>query len=84
MGYAGIFGDPYHHHRLGGHVTIKFRLKGATHPGISVAEALEKARISQGNGYLMYDIVPNIDKNISLKVRVRLFPSPLVSLIRCD
>jgi hypothetical protein len=84
MGHAGIFGD--YHHRPGRHITIKFRLEGATFSGISVAEALEKARISQRNGYLMHDILPNINKNknISLNVRVRLLPSPLVSLIRCD
>jgi hypothetical protein len=72
MGYAGVVGDPSFHHRPGGHVTIKFRLKGATHSGISVAEALERVRISQGSGYLMHDILPNLySKNISLRVRVR-------------
>lgn len=70
MGYAGIVGDPYH--RPGGNVTIKFRLKGSNHHGISVAEALERARLSQGNSYLMHDIAPDMYGKISLKVRVRL------------
>lgn len=75
MGYAGYVGDPsFQHHRPGGHVTIKFRLKGATHSGISVAEALERVRMSQGNGYLMHDILPDMySKHISLRVRVRSF-----------
>jgi hypothetical protein len=67
MGYAGIVGDPYH--RPGGRVTIKFRLKGSTHSGISVGEALERVRLSQGNGYLMRDIAPDMYGKISLKVR---------------
>jgi hypothetical protein len=67
MGYAGIVGDPYH--RPGGNVTIKFRLKGANHSGISVAEALDRQRLSQSNGYLMHDIAPDMYGKISLKVR---------------
>jgi len=67
MGFAGIVGDPYH--RPGGNVTIKFRLKGSNHHGISVAEALERVRLSQGNSYLMHDIAPDMYGKISLKVR---------------
>jgi hypothetical protein len=81
MGYAGIVGDPYH--RPGGNVTIKFRLKGSNHHGISVAEALDRVRLSQGNTYLMHDIAPDMYGKISLKVRVRFaFLRPRVSLIR--
>ena len=80
MGYAGIVGDPYHH-RPGGHATIKFRRKGVTHSGISVSEALEMARLSQGNTYLMLEIAPDIYGKILLKVRVRLLFSSLVPLI---
>jgi hypothetical protein len=76
MGYAGIVGDPYH--RPGGSVTIKFRLKGSNHHGISVADALERVRLSQGNAYLMHDISPDMYGKIQLRIRVRLLSSRLV------
>jgi len=79
MGYAGIVGDPSYHHRPGGHVTIKFRLKGAAHSGISVADALERVRMSQSHAYTMHEIAPDMSGKLSLRVRVRL---PLGSLIR--
>ena len=50
MGYTKIAGDPYH--RPGGSVTIKFRQKDANYHGISVADAPERVRLSQGNTYL--------------------------------
>ncbi len=74
MGYAGIVGDPYR--RPGGHVTVKFRLKGAGHSGISVSEALERARLSQGNSYLLHDVSMDGTGKISLRIRVRLISSP--------
>ena len=49
MGYTKI-GDPYHH--PGGSVTTKFHLKDANYHGISVADAPERVRLSQGNTYL--------------------------------
>jgi hypothetical protein len=68
LGYAGIVGDPYH--RPGGHVAIKFRLKGSTHSGISLSEALERVRLSQGNAYLMHDIASDMyGGKIQLRVR---------------
>lgn len=74
MGYAGIVGDPYH--RPGGHVAIKFRLKGSTHSGISLSEALERVRLSTGNAYLMHDIASDMyGGKIQLRVRVRLLSS---------
>jgi uncharacterized protein DUF6741 len=73
MGYAGIVGDPFR--RPGGHVTVKFRLKGATHSGISVSEALERVRLSQGNSYLLHDVSMDASGKISLRIRVRLISS---------
>jgi hypothetical protein len=70
MGY-GVGGyAPEMYHRPGGRVTIKFRLKGETHSGISVAEALNRERLSQGQGYMMHDIAPDMLGRITLKVRV--------------
>lgn len=80
MGYAGIVGDPYRRHPNGhpsGHTTIKFRLKGSTHSGISVNEALERVRLSQGNAYLMHDVSMDMSGKISLKIRVRFISSRL-------
>lgn len=80
MGYAGIVGDPYRRHPSGhpsGHTAIKFRLKGSTHSGISVNEALERVRLSQGNAYLMHDVSMDMSGKISLKIRVRFISSRL-------
>jgi len=79
LGYAGIVGDPYRgdpYRRPGGHVTIKFRLKGATHSGISVSEALDRARLSQGSAYLMHDVSMDMTGKISIRIRVCLISSP--------
>jgi hypothetical protein len=79
MGYAGIVGDPYRGHtgrHPSGHTTIKFRLKGSTHSGISVNEALERMRLSQGSAYLMHDVSMDMSGKISLKIRVRFSSSP--------
>jgi hypothetical protein len=78
MGYVGIVGDPYRGHsgrHPSGHTSIKFRLKGSTHSGISVKEALERARLSQGNAYLMHDVSMDMSGKISLKIRVRFISS---------
>jgi hypothetical protein len=79
IGYAGIVGDPYRGHsgrHHGGRAPIKFRLKGSQQSGISVNEALERVRLSQGTGYLMHDISMDMSGKISLKVRVRIIFSP--------
>jgi hypothetical protein len=76
MGFgAGYAPDMYH--RPGGRVTIKFRLKGESHPGISLADAVNREPLSQGRGYMMHDIAPDMLGRITLKVRVRCLPSPL-------
>jgi len=80
IGYAGIVGDPYRGHsgrHPGGRAPIKFRLKGAQQSGISVNEALDRVRLSQGTGYLMHDVSMDMTGKISLKVRVRFIFSPL-------
>jgi hypothetical protein len=74
MGYMGIVGDPDRRQPTG-HTTIKFRLKGSQYPGISVKEALERARLSQGNSYLMHDVSMDMSGKISLKIRVRFISS---------
>ncbi|KAH9991440.1 hypothetical protein BJV77DRAFT_1007459 [Russula vinacea] len=52
------------------HVAIKFRLKGSTHSGISLSEALERVRLSTGNAYLMHDIASDMyGGKIQLRVR---------------
>lgn len=79
MGFAGIVGDPYRGHsgrHPSGHTAIKFRLKGSTHSGISVSEALDRVRLSQGNAYLMHDVCKDMSGKISLKIRVRFISSP--------
>ena len=58
------------------HTTIKFRLKGATHRGISVNEAIESVRLSQHNVYLVQDISMDMSGKMKLKVRVRFISSP--------
>jgi len=69
MGY-GVGGyTPDMYHRPGGRVTVKFRLKGEPHSGISVAEALNRERLSQSHGYMMHDIAPDMLGRITLKVR---------------
>ena len=73
MGYVGIVGDPYRSqggHGRGHNTSIKFRLKGAQHSGISVKEALERVRLSQGTAYLMHDLSMDMSGKISLKIRV--------------
>jgi hypothetical protein len=79
MGYAGTIGDPYYGHsgrHPSGHTAIKFRLKGSTHSGITVKEALDRVRLSQANAYLMHDVSVDMSNNISLKIRVRFISSP--------
>ena len=66
MGYTPH--DMYH--RPGGRVTVKFRLKGESHSGISVNEALNRERLSQSQAYLLHDIAPDMSGRITLKVRV--------------
>ncbi|KAI0288256.1 hypothetical protein BC826DRAFT_916038 [Russula brevipes] len=69
MGHAGFGGmDPYY--RPGGRINIKFRLKGAQHSGVSIAEIHHGARISQGSGYLLHDVAPDMyHRKITLKIR---------------
>jgi len=55
---------------------IKFRIKGSTHSGISMSEALDRVRLSQGNAYLMHDVSMDMSGKISLKIRVRFISSP--------
>jgi hypothetical protein len=69
MGFGGGYAPEYH--RPGGRVTVKFRLKGVSHSGISVNEALHRERLSQNHGYMMHDIAPDMLGRITLKVRVR-------------
>ena len=82
MGYAGIVGDPFRRHPSG-HTTIKFRLKGSAHSGISVNEAIERARLSQGTAYLLHDISMDMSGKMDLKVRVR-FISSIVFVVPFD
>jgi hypothetical protein len=82
-GFAGIVGDPYRGHsgrHPSGNTSIKFRLKGSAHSGISVGEALDRVRLSQGSAYLMHDVSRDMSGKISLKIRVR-FISLLLALI---
>jgi hypothetical protein len=74
VGVGGYAPDMYH--RPGGRVTVKFRLKGEHQSGISVAEALNRERLSQSHGYMMRDIAPDMLGRITLKVRVRCLPLP--------
>jgi len=67
VGVGGYGPDMYH--RPGGRVTVKFRLKGEQQSGISVAEALNRERLSQSHGYMMRDIAPDMLGRITLKVR---------------
>lgn len=76
MGYVGIVGDPYRRNPSGHNTSIKFRLKGAQHSGISVNEALERVRLSQGTSYLMHDVSMDHSGKISLKIRVRFISPP--------
>jgi hypothetical protein len=78
MGYAGIVGDPFRRHPSG-HTVIKFRLKGAQHSGISVNDALDRVRLSQGNGYLVHDISMGGSK-IDLKIRWSGYRSNVYSI----
>ncbi|KAF8495175.1 hypothetical protein F5888DRAFT_1616191 [Russula emetica] len=81
MGYVGIVGDPYRDRRHpSGHTAIKFRLKGSTHSGISVNEALERVRLSQGNAYLMHDVSMDMSGKISLKIRWSGYRSNIYSI----
>lgn len=72
MGMGYVPHDMYH--RPGGRITVKFRLKGENHSGISVHEALNRERLSQSNAYLMHDIAPDMSSRITLKVRVSCLP----------
>ena len=76
MGYAGIVGDPYRRNPSRHHPSIRFRLKGALHSGISVDEALERVHLSQDTSYLMHDVSMGHSGKISLKLRVRFISSP--------
>lgn len=67
MGMGYVPHDMFH--RPGGRITVKFRLKGENHSGISVHEALDRERLSQSNAYLMHDIAPDMSSRITLKVR---------------
>ena len=59
---------------LRGHNTsITFRLKGARHSGVSVNEAIERARLSKDTAYL---VSPDMSSKISVRVRVRFVSSP--------
>jgi hypothetical protein len=83
MGFAGIVGDPYRGHtgrHPSGHTSIKFRLKGSTHSGISVSEALDRVRLSQGNAYLMHDVSVDMSGKISLKIRWSGYRSNIYSI----
>jgi len=80
MGYVGIVGDPYRRHPSGHNTSIKFRLKGSQQPGISVNEALERVRLSQGNGYLMHDVSMDRSGKISLKIRWSGYRSNIYSI----
>jgi hypothetical protein len=83
MGFAGIVGDPYRGHtgrHPSGHTSIKFRLKGSTHSGISVSEALDRVRLSQGNAYLMHDVSMDMSGKISLKIRWSGYRSNIYSI----
>ena len=75
MEYERIFGDPYRAHPS--NTSIKFHLEGSQHSGISVNEALERVRLSQGTVYYMHDLSAGYSDKISLKIRVRfIFPRP--------
>jgi hypothetical protein len=78
MGFGvGVGGSvPNMYHRPGGRVTVRFRLKGEQQSGISVAEALNRERLSQSHGYMMRDIAPDMPGSITLRVRVRCLPLP--------
>jgi len=56
-------------HRPGNPVKVKFRLKGQPHSGISVAEAINRERLSQNHEYMMHDIAPDTPGKMTLKVR---------------
>jgi hypothetical protein len=76
MGF-GVGSLPDLSHRPGGRAAVKFRLKGESHPGISLAGALNREPLSQGHRYMMHDIAPDMLGRMTLKVRVRYPPSPL-------
>ncbi|KAI0274332.1 hypothetical protein BGY98DRAFT_920873 [Russula aff. rugulosa BPL654] len=80
MGYVGIVGDPYRRNPSGHNTSIKFRLKGAQHSGISVNEALERVRLSQGTSYLMHDVSMDHSGKISLKIRWSGYRSNIYSI----
>ena len=67
-----------------GHTAIKFRLKGSTHGGISVNQAIERVRLSQGTANLrLHDISMDMSGKMELKVRVR-FISAIVFVVPFD
>jgi hypothetical protein len=83
MGYAGFVGEPHRGHtgrHPSGQTAIKFRLKGSAHSGISVNEALERMRLSQGNAYLMHDVSMDMSGKISLKIRWSGYRSNIYSI----
>jgi hypothetical protein len=83
-GFAGIVGDPYRghsgRHPTSGHTAIKFRVKGTAHSGISVGEALDRVRLSQGSAYLMHDVSRDMSGKISLKIRWSGYRSNIYSI----
>ena len=68
--------DLHRRHSGGRNTSVKFRLKGAQHSGVSVKEALERgARLLQDTAYLMHDFSMDMSGKISVEVRVRLVSS---------
>ena len=75
MGDVRIVGDLYR--RRPSVTSIKFRLMGSQHPGVSVNEVLERMRLAHQTGYLMHDLSVDDSGKISLKIRVRFItPRP--------
>ncbi|KAI9507169.1 hypothetical protein F5148DRAFT_981764 [Russula earlei] len=54
---------------MGGRLPVKFRLSGEAHSGISVMDALDRVRLSQGRPYMLHDMSPDHFGKITLKVR---------------
>jgi hypothetical protein len=65
----GVGFSPDSHQIMGGRPPIKFRLSGATHSGISVADAIDRVTVSQSRPYLIQEVSPDMYGKITLKVR---------------
>jgi hypothetical protein len=78
---SGVGSLPEMAHRPGNPVKVKFRLKGQPHSGISVAEAINRERLSQNHEYMMHDIAPDTPGKMTLKVRVRCLRSHFPSFL---